>query len=66
MAAAAMNPCKCGFYPIWAAVPVMETQIRRYLSRISLLLDRIDIGVDVPRQAQPFVPGKKRESHPLP
>lgn len=61
MVAAAMNPCKCGFYPDLGRCTCTETQIRRYLSRISgPFLDRIDIGVEVPRQAQPFVTGKKR------
>lgn len=49
MVAAAMNPCKCGFYPDLGRCTCTETQIRRYLSRISgPFLDRIDIGVEVP------------------
>ena len=51
MIAAAMNPCKCGFSQIWENAVVTPTQIRRYLNRVSgPFLDRIDIGVEVPRQ----------------
>ena len=48
---AAMNPCKCGFYPDMGRCRCTPAQIRRYLSRVSgPFLDRIDIGVEVPRQ----------------
>ena len=48
---AAMNPCKCGFYPDLSKCRCTEPQIRKYLSRISgPFLDRIDLGVEVPRQ----------------
>lgn len=44
---AAMNPCKCGFYPDFARCTCSMGQIRRYLSKISRpLLDRIDICVE--------------------
>lgn len=44
MMAAAMNPCPCGFYPDRSRCNCQESQIRRYLSKISRpLLDRIDI-----------------------
>ncbi len=50
MIAAAMNPCKCGFFPDQSKCRCSPTQIRRYLSRVSgPFLDRIDIGVEVPR-----------------
>lgn len=49
MVAAAMNPCKCGFYPDRGRCTCSDTQIRTYLSRISgPFLDRMDIGVEVP------------------
>lgn len=49
LVAAAMNPCKCGFYPDLGRCRCSEAQIRRYLGRISgPFLDRIDIGVEVP------------------
>lgn len=45
-----MNPCKCGFFPDQSKCRCSPTQIRRYLSRVSgPFLDRIDIGVEVPR-----------------
>ena len=44
MLAAAMNPCPCGFFPDRSRCSCQETQIRRYLGKISRpLLDRIDI-----------------------
>ncbi len=50
MIAAAMNPCKCGFFPDQTKCRCSAPQIRRYLSRVSgPFLDRIDIGVEVPR-----------------
>lgn len=49
MLAAAMNPCKCGYYPDRNRCNCTDTQIRQYLNRISgPFLDRIDIGVEVP------------------
>ena len=51
MIAAAMNPCKCGFFPDLGKCRCTPTQIRRYLNRVSgPFLDRVDIGVEVPRQ----------------
>ena len=51
MIAAAMNPCKCGWFPDLGKCRCTPTQIRRYLNRVSgPFLDRIDIGVEVPRQ----------------
>lgn len=59
--AAAMNPCKCGFYPDMTRCTCTEQQIRRYLGRISgPFLDRIDIGVEVPRQP-PAAPGSQAQ-----
>lgn len=41
---AAMNPCKCGWYPDRTKCRCSPGQVRRYLGRISQpLLDRIDI-----------------------
>lgn len=61
MVAAAMNPCKCGFYPDLGRCTCTEAQIRRYLGSISgPFLDRIDIGVEVPRQTDMPVVGRKR------
>lgn len=49
---AAMNPCRCGYYPDRTICHCSQRQIRQYLSRISKpLLDRIDICVEAPRIA---------------
>lgn len=48
--AAAMNPCKCGFYPNREKCHCSPLEITRYLGHISQpLLDRIDICVEAPR-----------------
>ncbi len=42
---AAMNPCKCGYFPDRSRCTCTEASIKKYLSRISRpLLDRIDIS----------------------
>lgn len=47
---AAMNPCKCGYYPDRTRCRCLPGEISRYLNRISRpLLDRIDICVETPR-----------------
>ena len=44
---AAMNPCRCGFYPDLNRCTCTSGQIKRYLSKVSRpLLDRIDICVE--------------------
>lgn len=48
MLVAAMNPCKCGYYPDRNRCRCTSQDVYRYLHRISRpLLDRIDICVDV-------------------
>lgn len=50
MVVAAMNPCKCGFYPDLSRCTCSEREVRQYLKRVSMpLLDRMDISVEVPR-----------------
>ncbi|MCR5651885.1 MAG: YifB family Mg chelatase-like AAA ATPase [Lachnospiraceae bacterium] len=47
---AAMNPCKCGYYPDRSRCTCTENDVRKYLSKISgPLLDRIDICVEASR-----------------
>lgn len=48
MLVAAMNPCGCGFYPDRSRCNCSQTQIRRYLGKISRpLLERFDLCLDV-------------------
>ena len=45
----AMNPCACGYYPDRNKCHCTESDVRKYLSKISKpLLDRVDISVEVP------------------
>lgn len=47
MLIAAMNPCKCGYYPDRKRCNCSETQVRNYLGKISIpILDRIDLCVE--------------------
>lgn len=49
MLVAAMNPCKCGYYPDRNRCNCRESDIARYLGRISKpLMDRIDICIEAP------------------
>lgn len=46
---AAMNPCRCGYYPNRNRCQCAEAEVRRYLQRISRpLLDRMDVCVEAP------------------
>lgn len=48
MLVGAMNPCPCGYYPDRNRCSCSETEIRRYLARISgPILDRIDMVAEV-------------------
>ena len=50
MLVAAMNPCKCGYFPDLSRCTCTRADIERYLGRISQpMLDRIDICVEAPR-----------------
>jgi magnesium chelatase family protein len=50
MLVAAMNPCKCGYYPDMQHCTCTRASIDRYLGRISKpLLDRIDVCVETPK-----------------
>lgn len=48
MLVAAMNPCKCGYYPDKNRCTCTESEIRRYNARVSRpLMDRFDLCVQV-------------------
>ena len=50
MIVAAMNPCKCGYFPDMERCTCSDREIRQYLKRVSMpLLDRMDISVEVSR-----------------
>ena len=50
MLVAAMNPCPCGHFPDRNRCTCSETEIKKYLSRISgPILDRIDVITEAPR-----------------
>lgn len=50
MLVAAMNPCPCGYFPDRNRCACTETEVRKYLSRISgPILDRIDVVTEAPR-----------------
>jgi len=48
MLVAAMNPCKCGYYPDRKRCTCSENQVKQYRSKLSQpLLDRIDICIEI-------------------
>ncbi len=48
MLVCAMNPCPCGYYPDVNKCNCTQTQVRRYLGRVSgPILDRIDLCVEL-------------------
>ena len=50
MLVAAMNPCRCGYYPDRNRCKCTDAEVRAYLSKLSKpLLDRIDLIAEVPR-----------------
>lgn len=52
MLVAAMNPCKCGYYPDMQKCRCTQPAIERYINRVSRpLIDRIDICVETPQIA---------------
>lgn len=60
--AAAMNPCKCGFYPDRKLCHCNELQIKNYLMRVSRpLIDRFDIVTEVRRIAFDSIFKSKKE-----
>lgn len=52
---AAMNPCKCGYYPDRSRCTCSEQDVKRYISRINgPILDRIDMEIEVSRIDNPI------------
>ena len=52
MLVAAMNPCKCGYYPDMNKCHCNTRDIYRYLNKISMpFIDRMDLCVEAPRIA---------------
>lgn len=52
MLIAAMNPCKCGYYPDMNKCHCSSRDIYRYLNKISMpFVDRMDLCVEAPRVA---------------
>lgn len=62
MLVCAMNPCPCGYYPDRNRCRCTETQIKRYMGRVSgPVLDRIDLCVEL-QQVEPADLKKEREA----
>ncbi len=62
MLVAAINPCRCGFFPDPIRCSCTPLQIQRYLGRISQpILDRIDMTVEVRPAADPTGHGGEEE-----
>lgn len=60
MLVAAMNPCKCGYYPDLNICTCGPNDVARYLGRLSQpLLDRIDICTEAPRISYEELTGEK-------
>ncbi len=62
MLVAAMNPCPCGHFPDRNRCNCSESQIRRYLGKLSKpILDRIDISVEASPVAFDELHGRKKQ-----
>lgn len=61
MLVAALNPCRCGYYPNRNKCHCTTTQVQQYLGKISRpLLDRMDICVEVMNVSYEELSGKAR------
>ena len=60
MLVAAMNPCKCGYYPDMNKCHCTTRDIYRYINKISMpFVDRMDVCVEAPRVAFEELTGTK-------
>jgi len=60
MLVAAMNPCKCGYYPDRNKCNCSLNDVKRYLGKISgPIIDRIDMSVEVARDNSMFDESKQ-------
>ena len=60
MLVAAMNPCKCGFYPDRTKCRCSSMDIERYFGRISRpIMDRIDMCIQAPRISYDDIAGRE-------
>ena len=60
MLIAAMNPCRCGYFPDMNKCHCNTRDISRYLNKISMpFIDRMDICVEAPRVAFEELTGKE-------
>ena len=59
--AAAMNPCKCGFYPDRRLCGCDENKVKNYLMRVSRpIIDRFDIVTEVARVSIEHIKNKNK------
>ena len=63
MLVAAMNPCRCGYYPDGRCT-CTEAEVHHYLGKVSQpILDRIDISIEAPEIGyEQLVSGRENES----
>lgn len=64
MLVAAMNPCRCGYYPDMQKCRCTQKSIEQYLGQISQpLIDRIDVCVEAPKiEFEDLIGSTKEES----
>lgn len=61
MLVAAMNPCKCGYYPDMNKCHCSAGDIYRYLNKISMpFIDRMDLCVEAPKLAFEDLTGREK------
>lgn len=61
MLIAAMNPCRCGYYPDMNKCHCSTSDIYRYLKKISMpFIDRMDLCVEAPKVAFEELTGKDK------